>query len=196
MTELVLRKVLEWCHNHESHCLATTSHYNGWDDGLFDTKPTATKLVEWDQKLMQVDQTMIFEIIVVSICLQYYLHFSNEAKDFQFQAANYLDIEPLHNIGCKTIANMLKGKSPEEIRKTFNLSNDFTPEEAEQIRRENEENEFIIKMPRWLTIWKSALMVNPDKILLAGGISLNISVVPVDDTQFVVSLTLYNKSNN
>jgi S-phase kinase-associated protein 1 len=32
---------------------------------------------------------------------------------------------------------MIKGKSPEEIRKTFNITNDFTPEE-EQIRRENE----------------------------------------------------------
>ncbi len=33
---------------------------------------------------------------------------------------------------------MIKGKSPEEIRKTFNITNDFTPEEEEQIRRENE----------------------------------------------------------
>ena len=33
---------------------------------------------------------------------------------------------------------MIKGKSPEEIRTTFNILNDFTPEEEEQIRRENE----------------------------------------------------------
>lgn len=33
---------------------------------------------------------------------------------------------------------MIKGKSPEEIRKTFNITNDFTPEEEDQIRRENE----------------------------------------------------------
>lgn len=54
------------------------------------------------------------------------------------QAANYLDIKPLLDVGCKTVANMIKGKSPEEIRKTFNITNDFTPEEEEQIRRENE----------------------------------------------------------
>lgn len=54
------------------------------------------------------------------------------------QAANYLDIKPLLDIGCKTVANMIKGKSPEEIRKTFNIQNDFTPEEEDQIRRENE----------------------------------------------------------
>jgi hypothetical protein len=54
------------------------------------------------------------------------------------QASNYLDIKPLLDVGCKTVANMIKGKSPEEIRKTFNITNDFTPEEEEQIRRENE----------------------------------------------------------
>ena len=54
---------------------------------------------------MQVDQEMLFEIIL---------------------AANYLDIKPLLDTGCKTVANMIKGKSPEEIRKTFNITNDFT----------------------------------------------------------------------
>lgn len=34
---------------------------------------------------------------------------------------------------CKTVANMIKGKSPEEIRRTFNIKNDFTPEEEEQV---------------------------------------------------------------
>lgn len=65
----------------------------------------------------QVDQEMLFEIIL---------------------AANYLDIKPLLDVGCKTVANMIKGKSPEEIRKLFNIKNDFTPEEEEQIKRENE----------------------------------------------------------
>ena len=32
---------------------------------------------------------------------------------------------------------MIKGKTPEEIRAHFNIQNDFTPEEEEEVRREN-----------------------------------------------------------
>jgi len=32
---------------------------------------------------------------------------------------------------------MIKGKTPEQIRKTFNIQNDFTPEEEEAVRQEN-----------------------------------------------------------
>ena len=38
------------------------------------------------------------------------------------------------DVTCKTVANMIKGKTPEEIRKTFNIKNDFTPSEEEQVR--------------------------------------------------------------
>ncbi|KAI8084508.1 E3 ubiquitin ligase complex SCF subunit sconC [Halteromyces radiatus] len=76
-----------------------------------------TEIDEWDQKYMEVDQETLFDIIL---------------------AANYLDIKPLLDVGCKTVANMIKGKTAEEIRKIFNIVNDFTPEEEAQIRKENE----------------------------------------------------------
>ncbi|RJE26022.1 hypothetical protein PHISCL_01624 [Aspergillus sclerotialis] len=105
----VLSKVVEWCEHHRND--PPSNH----DDD--DSRRKATDIDEWDQKFMQVDQEMLFEIIL---------------------AANYLDIKALLDVGCKTVANMIKGKSPEEIRKTFNIQNDFTPEEEDQIRRENE----------------------------------------------------------
>ncbi|CAK9174887.1 unnamed protein product, partial [Ilex paraguariensis] len=52
-------------------------------------------------------------------------------------AANFLRNKDLLNILCEKVANMIKGKSPEEIRKTFNIENDFSPEKEEQIRKEN-----------------------------------------------------------
>lgn len=53
-------------------------------------------------------------------------------------AFNYLDCKPGLEHTCKFIANDIKGNAPEEIRKKFGLKNDFTAEEEEQIRKENE----------------------------------------------------------
>lgn len=61
------------------------------------------------------DQSRLFELII---------------------AANYLDMKSLMDLTCKTVADMLKGKTPEQIMTTFGLKNDFTPEEEEKIRRE------------------------------------------------------------
>jgi S-phase kinase-associated protein 1 len=126
VNESVLKKVIEWCEHHKADPATTQD-----DDS--DSRKKTTDIEEWDQKFMQVDQEMLFEIILVSSHLRALPDHTNSSK-----ASNYLDIKPLLDVGCKTVANMIKGKSPEEIRKTFNITNDFTPEEEEQIRRENE----------------------------------------------------------
>ena len=53
-------------------------------------------------------------------------------------AVNYLDMKGLMNVTCGTVANMIKGKTVEEIRKHFNIKNGFTSSEIEQICKENE----------------------------------------------------------
>ncbi|TIB02278.1 hypothetical protein E3P94_01058 [Wallemia ichthyophaga] len=111
VTSNVFKKVLEYCDHHRNDPLPST------DDNSDEQRKRTTDINEWDQKFIQVDQEMLFEIIL---------------------AANYLDIKPLLDVGCKTVANMIKGKTPEEIRKLFNIQNDFTPEEEAQIRKENE----------------------------------------------------------
>lgn len=53
-------------------------------------------------------------------------------------AANYLDLRPLLDLTCQMVADMIKGKTTEELRQTFDITNDFTPEEEERVRRQNE----------------------------------------------------------
>lgn len=133
MNEAVLRKVLEWCEHHKNDPAASAD-----DDS--DSRKKSTDIEEWDQKYMAVDQEMLFEIILVRLVSSAIFKPGSSTLTLNIltQAANYLDIKALLDVGCKTVANMIKGKSPEEIRKTFNIQNDFTPEEEDQIRRENE----------------------------------------------------------
>ena len=71
---------------------------------------------EWDFNYIEVDLDMIFEIIL---------------------GANYMDIKPLLELASAKVASIIKGKTTDEIRKTFNITNDFTPEEEQQIIEEN-----------------------------------------------------------
>ncbi|PRQ18829.1 putative S-phase kinase-associated protein [Rosa chinensis] len=75
------------------------------------------ELKTWDRKYIDVDQNVLFDLIL---------------------AANYLNIKGLLDLACQQAADMIKGKTPEEIRKTFNIKNDFTPEEEEEVQRENQ----------------------------------------------------------
>eukprot|EP00656_Telonema_subtile_P026527 TRINITY_DN284_c0_g2_i1.p1 TRINITY_DN284_c0_g2~~TRINITY_DN284_c0_g2_i1.p1 ORF type:complete len:165 (+),score=66.48 TRINITY_DN284_c0_g2_i1:128-622(+) len=71
----------------------------------------------WDKQFAGVDDDTLFSLIL---------------------AANYLDIKPLLDLTCKTVADYIKAcKTPQEIRRRFNIKNDFTPEEEEEVRKEN-----------------------------------------------------------
>lgn len=52
-------------------------------------------------------------------------------------ASNFIDFRLLLDVLSKTVANMIKNKSVDEIRSTFNIVNDFTSQEEEQLRQEN-----------------------------------------------------------
>jgi len=108
VTGAILNKVLEYCKYHFEHPSPPVDEK--------DEKRT-DNIEPWDQEFCKVEQGTLFDLIL---------------------AANYLDIKPLLDVTCKTVANMIKGKTPEEIRKTFNIKNDFTPEEEEAVRKENE----------------------------------------------------------
>lgn len=105
----ILKRILQWAQYHRN------------DKPDFDKEEVRDKrsddIVAWDVEFLKVDQGTLFEIL---------------------SAANYLGIDGLLDSACKTVANQIKGKSPEDIRKTFNIHNDFTPEEEEEVRHENE----------------------------------------------------------
>ncbi|XVF15960.1 hypothetical protein REPUB_Repub09cG0200700 [Reevesia pubescens] len=82
-----------------------------------DDRAADDDLKSWDADFVKVDQATLFDLIL---------------------AANYLNIKGLLDLTCQTVADMIKGKTPEEIRKTFNIKNDFSPEEEEEVRRENQ----------------------------------------------------------
>ncbi len=50
--------------------------------------------------------------------------------------ADYLDIGGLLRLTAKTIANMIKGKTPSQIREMFNIENDYTPEMEARVKAE------------------------------------------------------------
>jgi S-phase kinase-associated protein 1 len=104
----ILAKVIEYCKYHVEA---------GPQEGSEKPGKSEEEVKTWDNEFVKVDQGTLFELIL---------------------AANYLNIKSLLDLTCLTVANMIKGKTPEEIRKTFNIPNDFTPEEEEEVRRENQ----------------------------------------------------------
>ncbi|KAJ4842433.1 SKP1-like protein 1B [Turnera subulata] len=115
VTSKILAKVIEYCKKHveapKSDANSTTANSNSATGNADD------ELKSWDNEFVKVDQATLFDLIL---------------------AANYLNIKGLLDLTCQTVADMIKGKTPEEIRKTFNIKNDFTPEEEEEVRRENQ----------------------------------------------------------
>ncbi|KAJ2492174.1 hypothetical protein IWW37_001622 [Coemansia sp. RSA 2050] len=106
----VLEKVIEYCEYHVDDPAPIL-------DDLDEIPKRSDDITPQDENFMKVDQELLFEILL---------------------AANYMDIKPLLELGCKTVANMIRNKTAQEIRTMFNIVDDFSPEEREQIKKENE----------------------------------------------------------
>ncbi|TMW86406.1 hypothetical protein EJD97_021423 [Solanum chilense] len=77
---------------------------------------TKDMLVEFDKAFVKVHHSILYDVIL---------------------AANFLNDKEILDMMCQEVADRIKGKKPEEIRKEFDIKNDFTPEEEEEIRKEN-----------------------------------------------------------
>lgn len=103
----VLHKVFEWCEHHVSDSPVAADPA--------DPHPLVA-VGKWDEAFFDLKHEVLLEIIL---------------------AANYLAIKPLLDAGCKMVANLLRGKTTEQMREEFGIVNDFTLDEEEKIREEN-----------------------------------------------------------
>ncbi|KAH6563500.1 hypothetical protein BASA50_009381 [Batrachochytrium salamandrivorans] len=92
VTGTVLAKVIEYATHHKDDPIPSP------EDEKKIISATSEDIDAWDREYIKVSQDTLFEIIL---------------------AANYLDIKGLLDLGCKTVANMIKGKTLDEIRKEF-----------------------------------------------------------------------------
>lgn len=106
----ILSKIIDYCKYHKDN------QPEDIQKPLKSTSLTECGVSEWDAEYVNIEQEVLFELIL---------------------AANYLDIKSLLDLTCAKVASMIKGKTTEEIRKQFNIVNDFTPEEEAQVREEN-----------------------------------------------------------
>lgn len=61
----------------------------------------------------------------------------NEALLSMTFGANFMNIQRLMDVCCASIASLIKGKTPQQIRDVLHIENDLTPEEEERIAEEN-----------------------------------------------------------
>lgn len=137
VTGVVLHKVIEYCEYHKNDPEDLVM-YGDEEEDKERLEQRKLEMAEWDKRYIGNEQDMIFELIL---------------------AANYMDIKPLLDLGCRTIASMIRGKTPAEIREIFRITNDFSAEEMAEIDKENE--------------WAEDLRCEP------GEIPLNCSALPL-----------------
>lgn len=100
-------KIIEYC----SH------HLNDPVESAVQALINDNKVSTWDEEFCeQMEVVTIIEIML---------------------AANFLDVQPLFRFCCQTLAQKIHGKTPEEIRATFNIKKKFTIEDEMRVIAEN-----------------------------------------------------------
>ncbi|KAG2607765.1 SKP1-like protein 1 [Panicum virgatum] len=134
VTARTLAKVLEYCNHHvtaaaaaaaaaanpESSAGAAAAAAAGSESAGCSSnagKDDGADLASFDKAFVEVDKDTLYDLLL---------------------AANYLNVKALLDLCCQKVADMIRGKTPEEIRQAFGIKNDFSPEEEEEIRKENQ----------------------------------------------------------
>ncbi|CAD5209130.1 unnamed protein product [Bursaphelenchus okinawaensis] len=102
----ILKKVVEFCEYHKNDPIL------GNPD---EVEPHAFKLSDWQTEFMKVDDDKLYDLIM---------------------AANYLEIPLLLETGSKKLAEKLKGKTPNELRKMMGIEEEYDPKIEEEVIKE------------------------------------------------------------
>ncbi|CAL9248847.1 unnamed protein product [Arabidopsis halleri] len=114
VTGKILAMVIEYCKKHVND--VDSDDIEAISENV--DEEAKNELVAWDAEFMKnIDMDTIFNLLL---------------------AANYLNVKGLLDLTSQTIADYIKVMTPEKVREFFNIENDFTPEEEEEIRKENE----------------------------------------------------------
>uniref|UniRef100_M1DRR5 SKP1-like protein n=1 Tax=Solanum tuberosum TaxID=4113 RepID=M1DRR5_SOLTU len=73
-------------------------------------------LMDFDKNFVKMDQSVLFYLLL---------------------ASDFLNDKEMLDVMCQEVADRIKCKTLEEIRKEFGIKNDFTPEEEEENRKQN-----------------------------------------------------------
>mmetsp|Transcript_12485 Transcript_12485/g.15656 ORF Transcript_12485/g.15656 Transcript_12485/m.15656 type:complete len:203 (+) Transcript_12485:97-705(+) len=109
----VLAKVVAYCEHY-----INVEPMTQIESKPFKTDKLEEMVQEWYVNFVQVDKVLLFEMVV---------------------AANYLDIRPMLELCCVAVVKLIVGKTADEIRPIFGISNPpWTAEEIAEVRAENE----------------------------------------------------------
>lgn len=111
----VLEKVIIWSTYHKNDPTIVEEPPAGiWTPKK--PKTYDTYVDPWDQEFLEVDKDMLFELISASL---------------------YLNIKSLKDAACKTVAKMMIGKTPAQLREMFNLECCSRRAQGKVVREDN-----------------------------------------------------------
>ncbi|KAK9870886.1 hypothetical protein WA026_009842 [Henosepilachna vigintioctopunctata] len=105
----ILQKIIQWAIHHKNEPIDKNGRIEIDEYG----EKKTDDIPLWDAEFLSVDQDTLLEII---------------------KAANHLDIKVLLDLGCKVIANTIKGRPTEKKHQTLHLQNGETSLEEGEIR--------------------------------------------------------------
>merc|ERR1712226_396566 len=93
VSSVILQKIIQWV----THLLENNEHE---EDAIENNENKDEAISTWDTDFLNVDQKTLCDLIL---------------------AANYLDIPELLDLGIRTVANRIRGKTTQDIRDMFKI---------------------------------------------------------------------------